>query len=61
METSRIHNVFAQQYGFTNFGRVFTVIHCETLSWVDTNKMKFYIHIYTLAVIASATTPSYIA
>ena len=33
VETSRIHNVFAQQYGFANFGRVFTVIHCETLSW----------------------------
>ena len=33
-ESPRIHNVFAQQYGFANFGRVFTVIHCETLSWV---------------------------
>ena len=32
-ESPRIHNVFAQQYGFANFGRVFTVIHCETLSW----------------------------
>ena len=35
-ESPRIHNVFAQQYGFANFGRVFTVIHCETLSWVQT-------------------------
>ena len=34
-ESPRIHNVFAQQYGFANFGRVFTVIHCETLSWVQ--------------------------
>ena len=34
-ESPRIHNVFAQQYGFANFGRVFTVIHCETLSWVE--------------------------
>ena len=33
-ESPRIHNVFVQQYGFANFGRVFTVIHCETLSWV---------------------------
>ena len=33
-ESPRIHNVFAQQYGFANFGRVFTVIRCETLSWV---------------------------
>ena len=32
-ESPRIHNVFAQQYGFANFGRVFTVIRCETLSW----------------------------
>ena len=32
-ESPRIRNVFAQQYGFANFGRVFTVIHCETLSW----------------------------
>ena len=32
-ESPRIHNVFAQQYGFANFGRVFTVIHGETLSW----------------------------
>ena len=32
-ESPRIH-VFAQQYGFAKFGRVFTVIHCETLSWV---------------------------
>ena len=31
-ESPRIHNVFAQQYGFANFGRVFTVIRCETLS-----------------------------
>ena len=30
-ESSRIHNVFAQQYGFAKFGRVFTVIHCETV------------------------------
>ena len=34
-ESPRIHNVFAQQYGFANFGRVFTVIRCETLSWVN--------------------------
>ena len=34
-ESPRIHNVFAQQYGFANFGRVVTVIHCETLSWVE--------------------------
>ena len=33
-ESKRIHNVFAQQYGFANFGRVLTVIRCETLSWV---------------------------
>ena len=33
-ESPQIHNVFAQQYGFANFGRVFTVIRCETLSWV---------------------------
>ena len=33
-ESPRIHNVFAQQCGFANFGRVFTVIHYETLSWV---------------------------
>ena len=32
-ESPRIHNVFAQQYGFANFGRVFTVIRFETLSW----------------------------
>ena len=32
-ESPRIHNVFAQQYGFAKFGRVFTVIRCETLSW----------------------------
>ena len=32
-ESPRIHNVLAQQYGFANFGRVFTVIRCETLSW----------------------------
>ena len=25
-ESPRIHNVFAQQYDFANFGRVFTVI-----------------------------------
>ena len=36
-ESPRIHNVFAQQYGFANFGRVFTVIHCETLSWGEWN------------------------
>ena len=35
-ESLRIHNAFAQQYGFANFGRVFTVIHCEALSWVVT-------------------------
>ena len=34
-ESPRIHNVFAQQYGFANFGRVFTGIRCETLSWDD--------------------------
>ena len=34
-ESPRIHNVLAQQYGFANFGRVFTVIRCETLSWVS--------------------------
>ena len=33
-ESPRIHNVFVQQYGFANFGRAFTVIRCETLSWV---------------------------
>ena len=32
-ESPLIHKVFAQQYGFANFGRVFTVIRCETLSW----------------------------
>ena len=32
-ESPRTLNIFAQQYGFANFGRVFTVIHCETLSW----------------------------
>ena len=32
-KSPRIHNVLAQQYGFANFGRVFTVIRCETLSW----------------------------
>ena len=29
----REFTTFSQQYGFANFGRVFTVIHCETLSW----------------------------
>ena len=32
-ESPRIHNVLAQQYGFANFGPVFTVICCETVSW----------------------------
>ena len=39
-ESPRIHNVFAQQYGFANFGRVFTVIHCETLSWVKSHNQS---------------------
>ena len=38
-ESLRIHKVFAQQYGFANFGRVFTVIHCETLSWEFTESI----------------------
>ena len=38
-ESPRIHNVFAQQYDFANFGRVFTVIRCETLSWVCTRRL----------------------
>ena len=42
-ESPRIHNVFAQQYGFANFGRVFTVIHCETLSWAGANVCAQYV------------------
>ena len=41
-ESPRIHNVFAQQYGFANFGRIFTVIRCETLSWVTIPRRSFY-------------------
>ena len=40
-ESPRIHNVFAQQYGFANFGRVFTVIRCETLSWATATSYTF--------------------
>ena len=40
-ESPRIHNVFAQQYGFANFGGVFTVIRCETLSWVARGSFTF--------------------
>ena len=35
-ESPQIHNVFAQQYGFADFGRVSTVIHCETVMGSDT-------------------------
>ena len=44
-ESLRIHNVFAQQYGFANFGRVFTVIRCETLSciWVKGELPRNYV------------------
>ena len=40
-ESQRIHNVLAQQYGFANFGRIFTVIHCETLSLGMLSKIDF--------------------
>ena len=40
-ESPRIHNVFA------NFGRVFTVIHCETLSW----EVSWLLNALTITVI----------
>ena len=38
----------ATVYGFANFGRVFTAIHCETLSWVTLSswEVHYVLHVF---------------